>query len=403
MSAGPRGPVRRRSRVGVLLALLVGVGGSLVVALGLGEAAVRILRPQDRSGIWLETSPRGYRWNTTGRVVRQQAGPVAVHYRFGEHHTRGTPAPGRVNVLALGDSYTFGSVVDEPQTWLGRLQASTNEAFGPGAVAWHNLGTAGTGTAEHLALLEDCGPALRPDLVVLFVNGDDARRAAASGLYALSPAGELMAMPGRRASAVRMWAERSAAANWVLERSHLVQLARRTLLRRRLDDEATRTPDELREALAQSEAGLLMASRAADPIAAMPEGVRADVRLWTALMAATRDRAAALGASLVVVKTGIGTGFQVCFGPPTEASHIRDPRWGNATNRAALAYLPGLCAKLGLPLIDLDPAFNGLSPAQRAASMVPEDGHPSAEGHRRVAEAAWVELRPLLERLVGTK
>ena len=403
MSAGPRGPVRRRSRVAVLLARLVGGGGSLVVALGLGEAAVRILRPQDRSGIWLETSPRGYRWNTTGRVVRQQAGPVTVRYTFGENHTRGTPPPGGINVLALGDSYTFGSVVDEPQTWVGRLQRMSNEGFGAGAVAWHNLGTAGTGTAEHLALLDDCGPALKPRLVVLFLNGDDARRAAASGLYALSAAGELKSSPGPGASALRAWMERSDIANWILEHSHLVQLARRALLVRSIEATTVAAPQALRTALAHDEAGLLMACRAADPVAAMPEGVRADLRLWAALVTAMHQRAAAMGASLVIVKTGIGTSYHVCFGEPTEGSRILDPRWRSPTNRAALTYVPNICANLGVPLIDLDPAFNGLSAGERMACMVQQDGHPSAEGHRRVAEAAWPELRPILEGLVGAK
>ena len=395
--------MRRRSKLAVLLAILIGSGGSMVVALGLGEVLVRTLRPQNCSGIWLETAPRGYRWNTRDRSVEHQLLPLAVRYTFGANRTRGTPPPGRIKVMSLGDSYTFGWLVEQQQTWVGRLQASCDEAFGSGAVAWHNLGTAGTGTAEHLALLEDCPTAPKADLVVLFCNGDDARRMVVSKLYALSDGGELAALSRPPPSFLREWAERSDVANWALEHSHLLQLVRRATLPKPLDIDRTRTQQEVHDALAEAESRFLLACRATDPIAAMPESVRPDLRLWSALVRAIRDRAAKLGARLIVVKTGIGTNFQAGFGHVAGGSRIYDSLWAAPINRAALAYLPNLCAQLGVTIIDLDSAFNDLSPAEGSACVMPGDGHPTIEGHRRVAEAAWRELRPILEPLARAK
>lgn len=147
------------------------LGGSLVLcgALALGsELFLRLLRP----GV-LETSPalqphvyspvygwslrRGWHGRTRdGRTVRINdagfRGPAA-----------GTVAPGQRRVLLLGDSLTFGTGVEDGETFATQL-ASLAPSLAP-----LNLGVSGYGTDQELLLLERYGLSLDPAIVVLSV------------------------------------------------------------------------------------------------------------------------------------------------------------------------------------------------------------------------------------------
>lgn len=66
---------------------------------------------------------------------------------------------GPVDVIALGDSFTFGYGVDEAETWPARLAELTGWSVA-------NLGVSGYGPQSELALLRSEGPALQPRLLL---------------------------------------------------------------------------------------------------------------------------------------------------------------------------------------------------------------------------------------------
>ena len=86
--------------------------------------------------------------------------------------------PAEFRILCLGDSTTFGQGVSEEETIPALLQADLADA-GKAAgreVRAVNGGLRGYATLHELALLEELGPAIRPDLVVLLWYVNDLER-----------------------------------------------------------------------------------------------------------------------------------------------------------------------------------------------------------------------------------
>ena len=81
------------------------------------------------------------------------------------------PHPGRLRIVALGDSFTFGEGVGDEQTYPQRLQ----ELLGGGAEVV-NLGVHGYGHDQMLLRLREEGLRYQPDLVLLGFYVDDAAR-----------------------------------------------------------------------------------------------------------------------------------------------------------------------------------------------------------------------------------
>lgn len=126
-----------RNRIAATVLLLT--ASLLVSALGV-EALVRALEPQDLSGTWLEVSePRGCRRNKAEGTSRHQSGARQVRYRFNDHHLRGGPVPAEgARILALGDSFTFGHLLREDDTYVRRLDARAEEESGSGVFRFLN-------------------------------------------------------------------------------------------------------------------------------------------------------------------------------------------------------------------------------------------------------------------------
>jgi hypothetical protein len=109
--------------------------------------------------------------------------PNSVHYTY-EHKVtvnglglRGPDlppqkAPGERRILVVGDSMIYGQGVADEQT----VPAQLERALAGEGVRVVNGGLRAYSTGQELALLEDLGPAIRPDLVVLcwFWNDIDA-------------------------------------------------------------------------------------------------------------------------------------------------------------------------------------------------------------------------------------
>jgi len=81
---------------------------------------------------------------------------------------------GEVRVLCLGDSLTYGQGIAGEDTLPVRLEHAL--AGGRGRVRVVNGGVRGYGTPEEVALLEELGPRIRPDVVVLLWYENDLER-----------------------------------------------------------------------------------------------------------------------------------------------------------------------------------------------------------------------------------
>lgn len=128
-------------------------------------ALKRVSLPDDELGYVLDPSFRqAFRWTGFQRVYQHAPlpGQPRIGYRMDSRHTAGSP----VDIVALGDSFTQGTEMDQDSTWVSRLGR-----MGKFRVA--NLGTWGYGTRQEVLLYTRYGYRLRPRWVVQLVVPND--------------------------------------------------------------------------------------------------------------------------------------------------------------------------------------------------------------------------------------
>ena len=128
-----------------------------------------------------EATRERYRWMAPVRIdaVARRA-PWAVEFRYNALRFRdaelGPKAPGVRRVMVLGDSFTEGQGVKEPDTYPRRLEALLN-ASGRGRWEVRNCGRRATDFPELYAAFEQILP-FQPDVVVYGMVLNDADRSA---------------------------------------------------------------------------------------------------------------------------------------------------------------------------------------------------------------------------------
>jgi len=391
----PRRPSRRVMRV-------VALGIVVVLGLLLGECAVRIVAPQPLSGSWREPSPAGYSVHRAGVEVRHQWRDRVVRYRFNEQRLRAGPIEDRAfRVLVLGDSFTFGWLVDEPDTFVGRLQREADQAWGPGRVQILNGGEGGWGTDCAVAFTEDAGDTIRPDAVLCFVNTWDIGRSLFTGIYEVEDEAKLTlrrGAPKPQAGRVARLLSSVPGYNWLLEHSHLAQCLRNVAVRAQTSGRENPLWDA-----GEPPAGA--AGQNAPPPVVTPEN---DRRSKPAGQDPDRDhRARVMGQALFLrldawcrarnVPLWVATTGR----PDMLPADGRGTPWGHTEATMAFrAIAPEFFAARGIEYADLIPEVSAACGGDFRKLMIPGEGHPDEEGHRVIAAAAWPHLRGWLARAV---
>ena len=127
---------------------------SIAISIFAAEIVARLVAPQNLSGQWrIEAETGGYQLNKDHGESRHQIGDRVVHYNFGEHNLRVGPARPKAShrVLVLGDSFTFGHLLNWQDSYVGRLQKAADDVFGLGAVEFLNAASIGWGTSDYVA------------------------------------------------------------------------------------------------------------------------------------------------------------------------------------------------------------------------------------------------------------
>jgi hypothetical protein len=84
--------------------------------------------------------------------------------------------PSTFRILAVGDSFTFGTGIDALQTWPAQLEQILTERLPTERVAVVNAGVPGYGLAQIRDLVEELVPKLAPDFIVIGVYADGFNR-----------------------------------------------------------------------------------------------------------------------------------------------------------------------------------------------------------------------------------
>jgi lysophospholipase L1-like esterase len=168
---------RRAADAGIVLA-------AMLAALPLAEVVLRVAAPrrlpsQEQirgfvlKGMYIADERAGYRPapNFSGRIERRG---YVTEFSTDSLGLRGDELgpKDRPRVLALGDSFTWGWGVPQGEEWIRWAGKEIEQRGGP-AVETVNGGVNGYGTDNALARLEDLGPAIAPDLVLLGFFAND--------------------------------------------------------------------------------------------------------------------------------------------------------------------------------------------------------------------------------------
>ncbi|MEM9553015.1 MAG: GDSL-type esterase/lipase family protein [Acidobacteriota bacterium] len=152
--------------VGSLVLTLLGLEGALRLLSG-SAPPVDAVSGEDEPFTFFGHHPR-LGWDLVpGAVDRHTTGEFDVTIAINAQGLRESrlydllPAEGHRRVVVIGDSFTFGHGVEEPESWTARLESSWS------GVDIVNLAVTGYGTDQQLLRLEQRGLVLAPDLVVL--------------------------------------------------------------------------------------------------------------------------------------------------------------------------------------------------------------------------------------------
>jgi len=151
--------------------LLLAAAATLI-ALLLGEAAVRLIRPQifpvHPPGMYVADPNVGYAL-APGFQGRLERAEFSAPFSVGPSGLRGEDGDrdrAALRILALGDSQTFGFGVRDGETYAAVLERLLRERTGR-PVEVLNAGVPGYGTADQRNFLVSRWEALRPDIVIL--------------------------------------------------------------------------------------------------------------------------------------------------------------------------------------------------------------------------------------------
>ena len=348
--------------------LLLIAGVSLTAGLGAGELALRWFAPEPLSGSYRVTTSSGLLVNRSDGGARHQFEDRVVRYEFSPPHLRGKGLdPDRETVLCLGDSFTFGYLLDEQDTTVHLLHARAEAAF-PGRYQFVNGAAAGWGLAEMVAFVEELGPEIEPGLVLVFLNHDDVGRAARRRVYTLvGEQGLELERHPIPVSKAKRGLNRVPGYRWLVEHSHLVHLVRRKWVAARSPGEDVRVaPDGAARRGGLSEADCSRLAR----------GLYARLDEWCQ----------AHDSELVVVTTGWH--LPAPEDAPFEAT------------RAFLAEAPAFFEDLGVPFHDISPTLLAEMNGDFEAYVIPRDRHPNERGASLTARLVYEEF---LGALLGSR
>ncbi len=173
------GPGWRASRRQRLLFTLIALGMSFGVGFLIAEVGVRLAfgSPQAQKLPLQTREPNKYRgWQLPANSFHYSHSHRADINNLGlRDRDVGEKESGELRILALGDSLTFGDSVPQGDSVPARLEKELNARAGGVPVRYRvvNGGIGGYSTIQELGLLRELGPAIDPDIVILFWYWND--------------------------------------------------------------------------------------------------------------------------------------------------------------------------------------------------------------------------------------
>jgi lysophospholipase L1-like esterase len=334
---------------------------SFTLSLLLADGLIRIFLPQPLSGTWRVLSDSGYLINKSGNTVRHQLGNRVVQYRFNDFHLRGGPIQPQIpKILVVGDSYTFGWLLAEHDTYAYHLQKYINRDLGKETFQVLNGGAGGWGTLDYLAFIEEFGKKINPAIIVVFLNADDIGRSIKGGTQ-----------KEVKLSKLKSFVNSLPFYEWLLENSHLVQFLRNIIL-------------------GQAQAPSVQ-NKSSIPIPGSYD------------LQISQEEATNLGQTLFHRLKAWCDKHEVRLFVLTTGWHFKSEQEQEKyiePTRAFMMKAEEIFQKENIPYHDITPEVLLTINGQLEDFVIPGDGHPNERGSKLIADRAWLWLAPHLKKML---
>jgi lysophospholipase L1-like esterase len=329
------------------------MGVAALIPCLIAEAGLRIVAPPADSEHMWRRLPSAAEWSGQPGTQGLHTGvPVsfnALGFRDAERSPQ--PAPGALRVLALGDSVTFGMGVRQELTWPRQAEQLLSSGR-PAPVEVLNMGMPGYNTIHQLAQLKEVGLGLQPKVVVVGFLYNDIELSSAQIGEGSVPKQEV-------SSGRQIKSQLNAAALWLKKNSLFVAWL------------SPRIGNALR----------LLGVKGLGQVGEIKDQYTDANPNWRRMQAALlemKQLTSERGIDLVVMVIPAFTRFNDAAYPIKEYHQA----------------VAGFCRENGIKVLDLLPKFWGQDGTQYWISAT--DGHPNAEGQRRMAVALAEYLGPML-------
>jgi hypothetical protein len=226
----------KKNKINLFLFIL-----SLSIVFLVIEIFLKNFYPQNLSGSWRIRNESGlitnkksgeakHYWKNSEEIKKRggRVGEAELYakYSFGEFHNRiyKNLLVDQLNekILILGDSYTFGWLLNDEDTFVYQLQKNFMNKF------FVNSAAGGWGTADHLKYIQLYCKKINPKEVWIFFNNADINRSITSNLYKIDHDNKLIELNPKISfqEKIKISLNSFYLYHWLLENSHSVQLIR---------------------------------------------------------------------------------------------------------------------------------------------------------------------------------
>ena len=197
---------------------------SLAFSLVLMEIFLIIFLPQN-----LTSSFRTYGKNGLLLNVKNKTTPIfhlgrhVTNYNFGKFHNRKYDLKENDNrILVLGDSFTFGWLLKDEDTFVYKLGKKLNN------FSFINSAAGGWGTSDHLKYLKSFCKIVSPKYTLIFLNAADLQRSLGSNLFFLG--NNKIREGNNKISRLKIFLEKSTIYNFSIKNFHIINLLKSVYL-----------------------------------------------------------------------------------------------------------------------------------------------------------------------------
>ncbi len=341
---------------------------SMLFTLLLCEWAVRIIIPQDKMVTWLEMHEEGFMMNQINGNSFQELDTRIANYAFTKQRLRATEK-GRTTekrILAIGDSFTFGLLLDEENTYIHHLNQEFLDS-GNDSTFILNGGVGGAGLADWPLWLETFGETIRPDKVLYFLNVHDIDRALSKNLFVLQN-DSLIQSKRWKPQQFMFSLGKKGWYRWLQAHSQLANIVVKVLWKNVYFDDVTNNFDSKKSStiIPNYDEFSLESNYSTE--------------LGMALIERMQNWCASNNCELIVTTTGY---FE------QNKSDTHTAKFYNSILTNGLAY--------ELPFYDNSPCVDSLASHNLDGIRIPGDSHPNEEGASIIAECTWQWLPSVLE------